>query len=305
MNDEKIQNIVARMGSGDEEDAGNTVSNPELTMLYVAVKREFRDLIKRAERVSRGSGGIPSTGNRMFWASVLFTRLTVMAKSIWALLPDPKPREHWDFSSVASLVRNLAEAQLVYFWLCQDEILDDVRAGRFILLYLHDYGSRKRLFPDQFDDDDPIYADLVRQFDANPWLTTFTPAQRKVALKGERTPFIQDEVLQRMGQDLGQFRLMYRFFSQHTHTGPMSFYRMNDHDRGSGVETRHEKRYMIMAIGFASEALSRAIEGHLIVFPDAETRKSFLTDREVESNVEQAQGRAAPGGRPRRSNRRL
>jgi hypothetical protein len=292
MADLKIDDLIARLGDGNENDAADPFTNPELTTVYIAVKRAFRDLIKRAERVSRGSGGIPSTGNRMFWASVLFTRLTVMAKSVWALLPDPKPREHWDFSSVASLVRNLAEAQLVYYWLCQDEILDEVRAGRFILLYLHDYGSRKRLFPHQFDDDDPIYADLVRQFGANPWLASFEPAQRKVALKGERTPFIQDEVLDRMGQDRDQFRLLYRFFSQHTHTGPLSFYRMNDHDRGSGVETRHEKRYMIMAIGLASETLQRAIEGHLVIFPDAETREPFLTDREVISNVERAQGRA-------------
>jgi hypothetical protein len=273
------------------EEKPSAISNPDLTRLYVSLRRSFHDLVERAVRVSRGSGGILSTGNRMFWASVLFTRLCVMAKSVRGLLPDPKPRSHWDFSSVASLVRNLNEAYLVFFWLCQDEVLDEVRAGRFILLYLHDYGSRKRLFPDDFKESAWVHEDLVRQFDGNPFLATFSESQRKVALKGEKTPFIQDEILERMGVDLNDFRLMYRFFSQHTHTGPMSFYRMIDHDRGTGVETRHEKRYMILAMSFASEVLTRAIEGQLRIFPDAETRDPHLTTRQIELNVERDQGR--------------
>ncbi len=297
-----IANILARLTEeaarqelpeGDELEA-NSVSNPEMTKLYIALKRGFRGAVGRAVRVSRGSGGVLSTGNRMFWASVLFTRLTVLAKSVLMLLPDPKPREHWDFSSVASLVRNLQEAYLVYFWLCQDDVLENVREGRFILLYLHDYGSRKRLYPDLFEEGHWVYEDLVRQFDENPFLKTYTETQRRVALKGEKTPFVQDEVLGRMGVDLANFRYMYRFFSQHTHTGPMSFYRMVDHDRGTGVETRHEKRYMILAISFAIDVLNRAIEGHLLIFPDAETRKPHLTDKQVELNVERNQGRAKP-----------
>lgn len=288
----EIERILAQMfADGILDDVDSSISNPDLTALYITVKREFHGLVERAERVSRGSGGMLSTGNRMFWASVLFTRLSVIAKSVEILLPEPKPRQHWDFSSVASLVRNLNEAYLVYFWLCQDDVLDNVRAGRFILLYLHDYGSRKRLFPEQFTEDDCVYADLVRQFDENPYLRTFSDSQRKVALRGEKTPFIQDEILGRMGVDLANFRVMYRFFSQHTHTGPMSFYRMVDHDRGTGVETRHEKRYMIMSIGFATDVLNRAIEGHLVIFPDAETRTPHLTHRQIESNVEHNQGR--------------
>lgn len=273
---------------GSEEKA---VSNPEMTKLYIALKREFRGAVERATRVSRGSGGVRSTGARMFWASVLFTRLTVLAKSILMLLPNPKPREHWDFSSVASLVRNLSEAYIVYFWLCEDDVIDEVRSGRFILLYLHDYGSRKRMYPDLFEEGHWVFNDLVRQFDENPYLKGFTEIQRRVALKGEKTPFVQDEVLGRMGIDLADFRHTYRFFSQHTHTGPMSFYRMVDHDRGTGVETRQEKRYMMVAISFAIDVLNRATTGHLLIFPDAETRRPHLTDRQIKLNVERNQGR--------------
>lgn len=294
---ETVLDIINRMAlddpEADAEDGGAGLpTNPQLTTAYVWLKKEYRQATERAERVSRGSGGIPSTGNRMFWASVLFTRLTVLAKSVMRLLPDPRPGEHWDFSSVASLVRNLAEAYLVYFWLCEDEVLDEVRAGRFILLYLHDHGSRRRLFPAEHEEDGPVFEDLVRQFDANPYLATFPEKRRREALRGEKTPFVQDEVLDRMGVDREQFRTAYRFFSQHTHTGPMSFYRMTEHDRGTGVETRHEKRYMIMAIGLAADALRRATDGHLTIFPDAETRSPHMTRRSILNAVERNEGRS-------------
>src|ERR1700741_4744997 len=93
----------------EEPDLG-ALSPSELTTVYLKWRRDYRDLVKRAERVSRGSGGIWVEGNRLAYASILFTRIAVMAKSILCLLPDCKPREHWDFSAIASLTRNLAEA---------------------------------------------------------------------------------------------------------------------------------------------------------------------------------------------------
>lgn len=267
---------------------------PAITALYLKRPSAFHDLTKRAERISRGSGGIYVEGNRLSYASVLFTRLCIMAKSIEVVLPYCKPKAHWDFSSVASLTRNLIEAYFWYFWLCEDEVDDDTRQGRFTLLYCHDNGTRAKLWGrgQLQPETDVVMADLIKRFDENPYLRTFSESKRKESLKGEKTPFIQDEILERMGTaDKTSFRSMYRFFSEHTHTGPLSFFRMIEHDRGTGVETEHEKRYMIIALMFASAFLSHAIEGHLKLFPDAETRKVYLTTGEISKNVERSQGR--------------
>jgi hypothetical protein len=250
--------------------------------------------------VSRGSGRILVDGNQLVFASILFTRICVSAKSIECLLPDCRPKEHWDFSAVASLTRNLAEAYLWYFWLCEDEVFPDVRAGRFILLYCHDNGSRGRLLPESSPPQakEVVTADLEARFDANPYLRTYSERARREALKGHKTPFVQDDVVERMGVNKEDFRFFYRFFSQHTHTGPISFFRVMEHGRGTGVETTLEKSYMIMAIMFACSVLQAAIEGHLKLFPDAETRTPSLTDSEVVRNVERAQGRSKPTNRP-------
>lgn len=294
MSDEPLLSAILTI---DELDAR------DLTTLYLRCRRDFRDLCKRAERVSRGSGGIFVESNRLAYGAILFMRITVMAKSVMQLLPDCKPKEHWDFSAVASLTRNLAEAYLWYFWLCEDEVDPDVRQGRFILLYCHDYGSRDRMFPDERPpiDEDVVMADLVSRFDTNPYLATFDTKQRREALKGYKAPFIQDEILDRMGVDRTEFRFIYRLYSQHTHTGPVSFIRilLEGHYRGSGVETVHEKKYMITAILYATSVLGSAIAGHLTLFPDAETRTPHLSGAEVIRNVERNQGRTKDRARKR------
>lgn len=275
----------------------HAVDNAGLTSVYLRVRREFRDLLKRTERISRGSGGIPSTGNRMFWGSVLFTRIHVTAGSLDRLLPDPRPGQHWDFSAAASIARNLLEMCLLHHWLCARNVSDVEREARFLLMHLHDFGSRRRLMPEAFGDDHPAYVDLLARFDANAVLTALDAPRRRAALRGERTPFIQDDVLDSMGVDRAEFRLVYRLFSQHTHTGPMAFYDMLESERGAGVETRKEKAYLLLAMSYAHRFIEAAVRTHLTIFPDAETRAPHLTRSQIEANVEREQGRRPGRGR--------
>ena len=42
------------------------LDNPGIIKLYLDVRRKYRGLLKQAVRISRGAGGIPSTGACMF-----------------------------------------------------------------------------------------------------------------------------------------------------------------------------------------------------------------------------------------------
>lgn len=284
-------------GDAATDESGLSHLTPlQLTAEYLRRRVAFRNQVKRAVRISRGSGGLYVEGNRLAYAPLLFIRICVVAKSIEALLPDCRAGEHWDFGSVASLVRNLTEAYLWYFWLCEDEIDDDDRQSRFILTYCHDRGTRmKMLATDALSIGDTVVLDdLVSRFDSNPYLSRYTEGERREALKGFKTPFVQDDILERLGVNKSEFRLMYRFFSQFTHNTPVSFMRMIEHDRGTGVETAHEKRYMISGVAFAHSTLENAIHGHLKLFPSAETRAPHLTNAQIAANVERNQDRARP-----------
>lgn len=269
----------------------NAVDIREVTRRYIAKRAEFLALSKRVNRICRGSGGKLSTGIQMYYASVLFTRISVTCQSIEKLLPRPKPGEVWDFSSLASIVRNLVEATITYHWLCGSQILDEVRTGRYILLCLHDYGSRRKIFPEHSKNSDHVFEDLKRRFEKNSYLSTYDENKKKIALKGDRTPYIQDDVLKEMGADPEHFRKFYRFLSQHTHTGPISYFRMSDNDLGLGVETRIEKNYAMIAIECAITHLNFVIEEHLKTFPRADTNAPFLSLKQIERNVEIEQGR--------------
>lgn len=112
----------------------DALSNPELTQHYLVERAQFRSLVDRCERASRGAGGILATSNRIAWGAILFTRFVVTGKSVNRLLPDARRGEHWDFSATASITRNLLEALLTYEWLCGSAVPDEVREGRVVLL---------------------------------------------------------------------------------------------------------------------------------------------------------------------------
>lgn len=51
------------------------------------------------------------------FALTLFTRMTITATSISAIVPNRNNEANWDFSSIASLTRNILECELVLYFL--------------------------------------------------------------------------------------------------------------------------------------------------------------------------------------------
>lgn len=60
---------------------------------------------------------------------------------------------------------------------------------------------------------------------------------------------------------------LYRFFSCHTHTTPLSFYRM-DEQRRTGVENDIDKGYKMIALDFANQILLRALNDFIASFSE-------------------------------------
>ena len=62
---------------------------------------------------------------------------------------------------------------------------------------------------------------------------------------------------------------LYRYLSAHTHTTPVSFYRVADGEgRGNGVENRVDKSLMAGVLPSDEKFLDRAIADMLKIFPD-------------------------------------
>ena len=230
--------------------------------------------------MSLGSAGRAPKHPRELWASVLFTRLTVMAHSISRLAPRTGPaadrNAHWDYSSTASLVRNLAECYFVFFHLCVEPVSEDEWAMRIALLQLRDNDGRRRMFA-EWDGGDPqllafeqLHQQLLERIKANDSFLALSAARQRNLLNPRNAAFTQDEVLDRMGDDPSYFRGMYRFFCAHVHSAPMAYMRMIENDHGRGSESRVDREYMAIALTMAAQFIERATADMLRIFPDAE-----------------------------------
>ncbi|MBY0358292.1 MAG: hypothetical protein K2W82_09855 [Candidatus Obscuribacterales bacterium] len=221
---------------------------------------------ERAIAISQSIAG-HDAGERRFWASLLFTRLCTICVSILFLCPKSKINPigiHWDFSAIASLVRNAYELSLTLYYLCFEKVSDDEWIARLRVIQLHDCLSRQRMFRD-FDPHDKQLAEFEKQanelrdeLQKNPFFSGLPDKQQKRFLKGESAlMLIQDEILQRMGtKDISFIRGYYRFLSAQTHSLPLSFYRMVERGDGRGEETKAETAYISASAKFCAEVLS-------------------------------------------------
>lgn len=190
--------------------------------------------------------------------------------SLLSLSPGSKTNPtstHWDFSSIASLARNIFECSLTFFYLGTDKISEDEWFLRLKVMQLHDCLSRFRMFRD-FDPNDSQLSGFEGQADeirksisSNRIFISLHEKQRNKLLKGEQAwILIQDEILERMGEKDSKTRGYYRFLSSHVHSFPLAFYRMAEHDIGRGVESEIEKGYAASVLESSSEILNRSTD---------------------------------------------
>ena len=80
----------------------------------------------------------------------LFTRLTLTTNSIIHLCPGsrlwPSNQQIWDFTSVASLTRNLIENYHLFYYIAVEPVSDQERGFRFDLLQYHKNYEKYKMY---------------------------------------------------------------------------------------------------------------------------------------------------------------
>jgi hypothetical protein len=261
-----------RNGEGSADNDGH-----EFVAGYSEKVKAFEALVSTATSISYNSGGRQASG-KQWWAASLFTRLCTMSVSILMLVPRSsfasRKLDHWDFGSLAPLVRNLMECYLTFFYLCIEEVDEIEWKARITIMHLRDNLSRLQLFQafNTHTDTagyDAHAADLRNRLLNNAFFMLLPEKQRKRFLKGDVALLLsQDEIVTRMGGDVSTFRGIYKFFSAQVHSTPMAFYRTGRHNRGRGLENVVEKKYIAMALDYAGEYVLRATREMVGLFPD-------------------------------------
>ena len=244
-------------------DAGEEIIITAPLINYDTTYRRLTDA-RRDAMWSSMQGAGKQAGERRFWCSALFTKLSLMARSFQLLCP-PKATEilgNWDFASVASLARNLFEGYLIFRYFSEPVEGEEWRA-RLNIMQLTDCKSRMSMFSQFGEERETIkgfevqFADLVSRIEGNSYFSTLDPKIQRQLLQGHRqTIFTIRELSIRAEVDKkvwGYFELL----SSHTHTHPMSFYRSAEHGR-TGVANEVERVYIATAMEFVTDLLQRA-----------------------------------------------
>ena len=245
-------------------------STADLANRYRDGVNAFTTCVARMHTTSRQTMS-KEAGERLYWGSVLFTRMTSISTSILTLCPESVLTDTvcWDFGSIASLVRNLHECALFMFYLAIEAIPPDEWRARLNVMQLHDFTERRKMFRDfghtkeeeaQYDF---VAADLHSKLRDNTFFAGLESPLQKDLLKGSRAMYLTNKQISRcMGDTEQNIWGWYRFFSCHTHSTPLSFYRVDEQKR-DGTETDIEKDYVYTALQFATQVLDRAIVDYL------------------------------------------
>jgi hypothetical protein len=204
-------------------------------------------------------------GERRHWSSVLLIRICLISESIEHLCPDnnnPAAAKQWDFSSIASLSRNLFEA-VAFFNYISTPVSPEIFAFRVLLMEYNDGMNRLRIFrqlniQDQVDRGESEATAFQSQLRSNEHFKTLDPHQQKRALNGLHPTLLS---LREMAGAAGQKAETWGFYdylSTHSHTLPVSFFRIATQSR-TGKENQSEKILLTGVLEILVELVDGAV----------------------------------------------
>lgn len=234
---------------------------------YDAVRASFHKAVGELVRLSTTLRGAPSENGRQYWSSVLAAKMALTSMTLDKIVPrhaSTQSRDLWDIGSVAALVRVLAENYLIFHWLCVETETEELWKFRITVLTIADNRARYRLAQENESEPEPVefvkaQAKLAELLTAMAMFQALPQRCQTELLKGTKSPFVQDEVVDCLEINRDTFRKLYRYLSSFVHTGPVSFFRVEEHGRGNGEYNEYEATMVFACLHFMVDLLQAAV----------------------------------------------
>lgn len=234
---------------------------------YKPTLKIFESALTEAIRTSQTHAGKPAPTGAHFYASVLFSAMCSRSVSLARMLPasswSNKSIEHWDYMTVAGVVRSLMEARLTLFYLCVEKCSEDEWNLRWNLLNTHDCASRIELFSMMPGGQSDVAGfrqqleDLRLRLKANP-LFAQQSEQKRMINGNVAFLYSLQEIADRAGVDPTSFKILYKLASSQVHMYPLAYYRAAEQVRGTGTQSEVEVGYTWMFLDVAAKLLTAA-----------------------------------------------
>jgi hypothetical protein len=213
---------------------------------YWIVLPKYIAAVEHAISLSHKVADHSAKSRRHYWASVLFTRLCAAGISVLHMCPGSttnKAGTHWDFSSLAPLVRCLVQTSIMLFYLGTEVVGEDESRARLLVIQLRDCKERLHLFQNLDADGEnmrgfePAANHIRTELKANPYFSRLQAALRKRLLKGDTASILTDaQILDRLGILDQKGRGFLWFISSHADVSPLA--RITAPEKITGEEAR-------------------------------------------------------------------
>ena len=160
---------------------------------YWTVLPRYIAAVEHAIDLSQKTSGHPADSPREYWALMLFTRLCSAAISMLHMCPGSPENTagtHWDFSSLAPLVRSLVQTGLMMFYLGTESVGEDESRARVLVMRLRECKERQQLFQNfgamEKTHDFEVAADQIRtELLSNSYFARLPDQLQKSLMKGD------------------------------------------------------------------------------------------------------------------------
>ncbi|MGB6295661.1 MAG: hypothetical protein WBF90_05675 [Rivularia sp. (in: cyanobacteria)] len=291
-----------------------------LTEEYKRYLKIFSFLTSEAIRLSNNLPSIVSKrsqdiSNENFVFLSIYSKIILHANSILSILPKDEPGQLYgsdnfkllDFSSVASLTRDIIDADNTLFYLFTEKVDDSEREFRLLLFGLHGYMREKEFISlvgglghEKIIDDISTQINIfLEKLEKNSFFRNLKVEIEQGTQRGKRAKEVfkrkdgrienvkdalfltRKEIIKIRGMDLPFFDAMYLFLSSHVHS-----YLMGTSLVGSSIVFDEKSlAFLLKTISNAAFYLCLAMIDTTILFPETEEKLNSESRRILQSII--------------------
>lgn len=268
----------AKSPENEAETSEQLVEAPTTTRAdYLASLNRFDAAICEAIAVSQAASNRFVAAHKGY-ATKLFTRLCAHGIAMIRAVPLSRwvqsNSENWDFSCAAPHSRAILEGYLLFSYVLETPESKEEWSAKLNVMHLNDCTRRIKLFTNFHNPDQvkslSIQADEIRErLTKNAFFQSMPTPKQKRFMEGEYLMIdSRNERLEKLGFDQKTFNGIWDLLSQNTHILPLSFYRIEANDRGTGLENDADRGYLTRFLEITKDVLEESTNLMVGAFPD-------------------------------------
>lgn len=245
---------------------------------YLCMLDAFDATVCEALAVSQAHAGRMTDAN-IGYASHVFMRMCGSATSFMRAVPLSRwvrsDFDDWQLSAIAGHARSIFDGYVLFRYLISPPQSDAELKAKINIMHVNDCTRRINLFKKLGSATSEIAGfekqleELTERLRANEFFKSLLSGIQKKCLSGKHLMLEdREEMLRKIGLDVGQTNAIYDLWSQHIHILPMSFYRAEPNGRGTGIENDTDRGYMAQALEISTMLMKDATDKIVEAFPD-------------------------------------